>query len=197
MSDENTPSNDVPSQVDPEASPDRTPATGTQPQRSRVRKALYEHLVVPLVVSKDPPWFDARGAAVGFFIALGFPLGSHTVSMVLLRLVFRFNLIIAYAFSWILNPFTIVPIYYGAYKLGGLILGRSEDVDIEGFRQSISPLLHSKHFLASLKAFVETDLVILERWAVGAVCIAAVTALIGYFVVHWVQTKRQAGNAVD
>ncbi|MCG8377276.1 MAG: DUF2062 domain-containing protein, partial [Chlorobiales bacterium] len=136
MTDENTPSHDESSQVDPEASPDQTPATETQPKRSHIRNALYEHLVVPLVLSKDPPWFDARGAAVGFFIALGFPLGSHTVSMALLRLVFKFNLIIAYAFSWILNPCTIVPIYYGAYKLGGLILGRNEDVDVEGFRQS-------------------------------------------------------------
>ena len=89
---------------------------------SNSAQMLRKHLLDPLILSEHPPWFDARGAAVGFFVALGMPVGSHMLIMGALRVIFRFNFLIAFAFSWIINPFTILPIYYADYRVGSLLM---------------------------------------------------------------------------
>jgi uncharacterized protein (DUF2062 family) len=62
-------------------------------------------------------------AAFGAGLAIAFiPLPVHTVAAVLIALYWRLNLPVVLASSWVVNPFTVVPIYYGAYRLGTLLL---------------------------------------------------------------------------
>lgn len=157
---------------------------------------MRRHFVVPLIVSEHPPWFDARGAAVGFFIALGMPLGSHMLIMGALRLVFRFNFLIAFAFSWIINPFTILPIYYADYMLGSLLLSQTEVLSASGFENQLGPIVHSKHFIDSLKAFVLLDLRIMKTWWLGALCVASVSSVPAYCGTYWLQHKRAMKRSV-
>ena len=68
----------------------------------------------------------AGGVAVGMFAGL-IP-GSNPVQFAagaLLAVAFRVNLPIAIAVTLYTNPFTIVPLYYVAFKLGQLALGDS------------------------------------------------------------------------
>ena len=62
-------------------------------------------------------------AAFGAGIAIAFiPLPVHMIVAVLAALYWRFNLPVVLASTWVVNPFTMVPFYYGAYRLGTLLL---------------------------------------------------------------------------
>jgi uncharacterized protein (DUF2062 family) len=65
-------------------------------------------------------------AAFGAGLAIAFvPLPIHTIGAVLAALYWRLNLPVAIVSTWVVNPFTVVPIYYGAYRLGTLLLHRA------------------------------------------------------------------------
>jgi len=59
----------------------------------------------------------AAGIAIAFI-----PLPVHTICAVLAALYWRLNLPVTIASTWIVNPFTVVPFFYGAYRLGALLL---------------------------------------------------------------------------
>ena len=90
--------------------------------RTWVRKYFLEGFVG----SMNPPWFDARGIAVGLAVGFGVPLGGQIVVLALLRTLFRFNSVVAFAFTWVNNPFSIIPLYYGYYYFGARLLNRPE-----------------------------------------------------------------------
>jgi len=62
-------------------------------------------------------------AAFGAGIAIAFiPLPVHTIVAVLAALYWGLNLPVTLASTWVVNPFTVVPCFYGAYRLGALLL---------------------------------------------------------------------------
>jgi uncharacterized protein (DUF2062 family) len=66
------------------------------------------------------------GAAVGAGVAIAFiPLPAHTLMAVLAAVVWRMNLPVTIAATWVINPFTLVPGFYGAYRLGAWLLRES------------------------------------------------------------------------
>ncbi len=71
-------------------------------------------------------WSMNRNSITGAFgagIAIAFiPLPMHMIAAVLAALYWRLNLPVALASTWVVNPFTMVPLYYGAYRLGALLL---------------------------------------------------------------------------
>jgi uncharacterized protein (DUF2062 family) len=66
----------------------------------------------------------AGGAAVGLFCGL-VPGPLQMLSAALLAVILRVNLPVAVVLTWYTNPFTIVPLYYLAYKLGVYVTGRT------------------------------------------------------------------------
>ena len=65
-------------------------------------------------------------AAFGAGVAIAFiPLPTHTVMAVLVAIVWRMNLPVTIAATWVINPLTIVPGYYAAYRLGAWLLHES------------------------------------------------------------------------
>jgi uncharacterized protein (DUF2062 family) len=64
----------------------------------------------------------AGGTAVGLFCGL-VPAPLQMLSAALLAILFRVNLPVAVILTWYTNPFTIVPLYYIAYKLGMFVTG--------------------------------------------------------------------------
>lgn len=153
---------------------------------SRLRKYFVE----PFVSSKSPPWFDARGVALGLFIGFGIPLGAQMVCLGLLRLVMRFNIVIAFAFTWVNNPLSLLPMYYGYYVLGSLLLGKPAVMSAADFRELMEPILHAQYFWNSVHGFVVLGGDLLVRWSLAAVSIAIPTAIIGYLVSYRVQRAR-------
>jgi len=123
----------------------------------------------------------AGGIAVGLFAGL-IP-GSNPVQFMaaaLLAIAFRVNLPLAALVTLYSNPFTIVPLYYAAFKLGQLVLlesgGQLPDpafsLEGKGFGEWIPAALH---WLTSVG----------KPLIVGLPLLALLLALIGYFTTDW------------
>jgi uncharacterized protein (DUF2062 family) len=122
----------------------------------------------------------AGGVAAGLFAGL-IP-GSNPVQFLaaaLLSLGFKVNLPISVVVTLYSNPFTIVPLYYGAFKLGQLVLlqgGNTElppvtlDLQAMGLRQWIPAAID---WLANLG----------KPLVVGVPLLAIALAALGYIVV--------------
>lgn len=155
------------------------------------RDTLWKNLIAPLSFSNSPPWFDARGVAIGLLVGLGVPIGAHTLILGLLLVSVRFNFPIAFAVTWIVNPFTVIPMYYGYYAVGSVLLGCSPSMGMDGFREMMEPVLDAGNFLQALKLFVLLDFRILERWMVAAVLFSTVSAALGYIAAYAILTNRK------
>jgi uncharacterized protein (DUF2062 family) len=147
-----------------------------------------------LALSGNPPRVDALGVAIGLFVSLGLPIGSHTFTLMLLRPFVRYNVGLAFAVTWIINPFTIIPIYTLYYYIGSLILGGSQTISIERYREALQPIVHAGHFVAALKDFLFLDLQILKRWAIAASIVSPVSGLAGYLITYRIRVRRNARN---
>ncbi|MDA8405591.1 MAG: DUF2062 domain-containing protein [Deltaproteobacteria bacterium] len=146
--------------------------------------------VDPFVRSQNPPWYDARGVFVGLFIGAGVPLGAQTICMGLLRLILPFNLLVAFAFTWVNNPVSVGPMYYGFYLIGSLLLNRPPVRDFHEFYLLISPILDAKHLGDASAQFLALGGDILLRWTVGSFVVAIPLGFAGYFLCLKIQTSR-------
>lgn len=72
-------------------------------------------------------WSVQRRSVTGAFaagLAICFvPLPVHTPLCLLVAVLARLNVPVILATVWLVNPFTVVPVYYFAYRLGVLLLG--------------------------------------------------------------------------
>ena len=157
---------------------------------SRLTAVLRRHFVEPLVHSNNPPWFDARGVAMGLLVGFGVPMGGQIAALVVLRAAARFNSVIAFAFSWVSNPVTILPMYYLYYYWGSLILKRPEILSRKDFMALMRPVLDAEHFWGSLQAFAYLGADVLVRWSVIALILGTISAVLGYVLGLHFQTMR-------
>lgn len=176
--------------------------SGTETERPSRRGLLSglaalgrKSFVDPFVSPANPPWFDARGVAVGLFIGLGVPLGVQMVALGLLRLFVKFNTAMAFALTWVNNPLSVIPMYYGYYYLGSIVLGKSVSLSAESFQAQLKPMLHADYFWQAFSSFLCLGWDLVLRWSVGAVTVAATCGLLGYVVCYSVQKTRCARRA--
>lgn len=156
----------------------------------RWRRWFIRNVVEPLVSSRNPPWFDARGAAVGLAIGFMIPVGGQLVCLGLLRTLLRFNVMVAVAFTFVSNPIDMIPLYYGYYYLGSLILHRPVSMHFESFNTLMHPIMNKTWFWEAMGAFFELGKEFLVRWTAAAVLLAAIFAPLGYFVTLHIQKRR-------
>ncbi len=86
-------------------------------------RAFSSHFTDPRLWS-----LQRRGvtAAFGAGLAICFmPLPVHTPLALLVAVVWRLNIPTVVATTWLVNPFTMVPIYYAAYRVGAEITGHA------------------------------------------------------------------------
>lgn len=152
-----------------------------------------KYFVDPFTSSRHPPWFDARGVAIGLFIGLGIPVGTQMMVLGLARLLFRFNAVVAFACTWVNNPLSLIPMYYGYYCLGSLVLGRQAIMSAEDFRTLMHPILQAEYFWLSVQGFVYLGWDIVVRWFIAAMMVSATCGLIGYLVSYrlWMKGCRR------
>jgi uncharacterized protein len=156
----------------------------------RLYDLVYRSLVEPLVLSRNPPWLDARGVALGLVVGFGIPMGGHCVALGLLRLLLRFNFVIAIGVAAVVNPLNIIPLYYGYYCLGSVILGKPIALDRDVFEKLMNPILEKSHFWEGIRAFMELGADIVGRWAISAVVVATILGIAGYVVTVKIQKQR-------
>ena len=112
-----------------------------------------------------------RGVAIGLGIAVIIPF-MHTVIAALLAIPARANVAIAALFTLVVNPLTIPPLYYAAYRIGSWELHHDAAIanpaDVERFSSELSRLLFWIHQASG-------------SIAVGVLTISAALSLLGYF----------------
>lgn len=123
----------------------------------------------------------AGGIAVGLFAGL-IP-GSNPVQFTagaLLAIAFRVNLPIAALVTLYSNPFTIVPLYFIAFRLGQLALLETE-TGVPPFPSG----LQGKDFTDWLPAALHWLTSVGKPLLIGLPLLAVLLAVIGYFATDW------------
>ena len=134
-----------------------------------------------------------RAVALGLFVAVIIPV-MHTAIAAILAIPTRANVAIAAAFTLVVNPVTIPPLYYAAYRVGAWELHHDATVvspaAAERFSGELSRLLFWIHEASG-------------SIALGVLTIAAASALLGYVAAalvwrfwsrsRWQQRRRMRG----
>lgn len=102
---------------------------------SRSLQGLKARLITPILDGKHPPEYTARGVAVGLFMALTPTVGLQIAIIVALWTLVRtfrrqwdFNLVVASAWTFVTNVFTVAPAYYVFVQTGRIMMGRWENL---------------------------------------------------------------------
>lgn len=123
----------------------------------------------------------AGGVAVGLFAGL-IP-GSNPVQFAaaaVLSIAFRVNLPVAVLVTLYSNPFTIVPLYYVAFKLGQFVMLQGN-----GKLPAIALSLEGKGFREWVPAAIDWIASVGKPLVVGLPLLALLLAVVGYFLVDW------------
>ena len=111
-----------------------------------------------------------RAVALGLGVGVIIPF-MHTIIAAVLAIPLRANVAIAAAFTLVVNPITIPPMYYAAYRIGSWELHHDSDL--------LSPAT-AQRFSSELSRFLFWIHHASGPIAVGILTIAAGAALLGY-----------------
>lgn len=123
------------------------------------------------------PYALARGVSIGLLIGLTPTVGVQIVMMIVACYLFRGNFLAAFALSWVTNPLTVGPLYYGFHQMGELVFG---------------PLLAPLAELSGLRGDIVEESV---TTLLGSLVFAIPAAVSGYFIcLKFVQRRRQIAS---
>lgn len=131
-----------------------------------------------------------RGVALGLFVGILIPV-MHTALAAILAIPTRANLVLAAAFTLVVNPLTIPPLYYAAYRIGSWELHQDvplvSPADAERFTSELARLLFWLHQASG-------------PIAMGVLSIAAAAAALGYlgasiFWTTWLKRRLRRQRA--
>lgn len=153
------------------------------PSHDAIRQNRYIAWFSPLLQHHNLWHLHRRSAAGGVAVGLfaGLVPGSNPVQFAaaaLLAVIFRVNLPIAAIVTLYSNPFTIVPLYFTAFKLGQLVMLQGGDS-----LPSLAFGLEDKGFREWIPAALEWLASVGKPLVIGLPLLALLLAVIGYFVV--------------
>lgn len=174
------------------------------PILQKTGRVLKYKLIIPLIRSKQPPEFKARGVAVGFIWAMtplvGIQMWLVFVTWVVAKRLFKwsFSLPLALAWTWVSNVLTMVPIYYVFYVTGQMMRGQWSNIN--GY-EVLSGIIRNA-FLADYTFSEKWSLffkLLLKDWGVAMVigCVpwAVVAYVAGYYFTMRFEKRWQAKRA--
>ena len=96
---------------------------GSRQHRGRIRAWLARHPRVTALLERGgslhiDEFALARGVSLGLFVGLTPTVGIQTAMMIVGSLAFRANFPAAFVVSFVSNPVTMAPLYYGFNRLG-------------------------------------------------------------------------------
>lgn len=157
---------------------------------ARTLRFCRTKFVDPLLYSRKSPAFDARGVSLGLVIGFIIPVGGQLFFLAFVRSVLRFNYMVAAGFTFVSNPLNMIPLYYGYYWLGSILLMKPVSLDFRVFQDVLTPVMEKEYFWESLSAFMTLGWEILIRWLVAAVVLAIFFGTVGYVATYAIQKKR-------
>lgn len=133
----------------------------------------------------------SRGTAIGLFIAF-IPIPFQMLLAGFFAVLFRANLPIAIAMTWITNPFTFIPINYFIYWVGSKVLGKSVP-------KFTLPTLtgHFENASQFWTSFLKQAILLGKSYFVGLPIVAIGVSILGYLTVRiiWYATETFSNHA--
>jgi uncharacterized protein (DUF2062 family) len=181
--------------------------TTIQPRRAKggLQRLLRYRLLVPVLRAKHPPEYTARGVMIGLLVAMTPTVGVQMPIVLAVWFAIRifwsawdFNVVIACAWTWVTNIFTLGPVYYLFLVSGRLMMGQPGDPS--GYSEFVDMLAKT---LSTDAGFFESLWIytvdLFEIWGIpmflGSVPWAIVSAFVGYRwslkLLHRVRARRQ------
>lgn len=131
---------------------------------------------------QDTPHRIALGCACGIFVSPLPTLGQTFIGMILSKLLGG-NVIASLPWSWITNPFTTLPIFYGCYRIGMLITpGEWKLVSFERMGEIVEKFNH----LSMADSFASGYGVLVDIFVpmlVGSLLVGGIGAVLGYLLI--------------
>ncbi|MCA9582924.1 MAG: DUF2062 domain-containing protein [Myxococcales bacterium] len=171
---------------------------------NRLRRLAIERILGV----KDTPHRIAYGVFLGFLVGWTPTLGFQIVIYLATATLLRANKVSGVPIVFISNPFTAVPLYYWAWRVGGWVLGStpshqpSEDVLRSRVQEAPAELSWFENFFEVgfwQRAFDTLWTMGAELW-LGALVMGLVTGIPGYLVTYWAVRRfreRRAAETVD
>ena len=159
----------------------------------RVGRLIRLRLVIPMVRSRQPPEITARAVAVGLFWALtptfGIQMALSALHWYIARTFFRrdFSVVVAMAWTWVTNLFTLPIAYYIFFLTGQILLGRWDDLTGYASFQKfwVTAMGETGGDPTSIAAWETYFSVIVEGWGLAMLVGSLPLAFIGYFVGYY------------
>lgn len=159
----------------------------------RIGRLMRLRLIIPMVRSRQPPENTARAVAVGLFWAFtptfGIQMALSVVHWYAARTFFRrdFNVVVAMAWTWVTNLFTLPITYYLFFLNGQILLGRWDDLSgYESFQKFwVTAMGETGGDPTSLAAWETYFAVIVEGWGLALLVGSLPLAFIAYFVGYY------------
>lgn len=112
----------------------------------RASRYIRYRLVTPMLRARHPAEYSARAVLVGVVCGLMPILGQSTIVLavwlVARRFNWGFNVVIAALWTFISNPLTTLPMFYGFYTTGQVMLGNWDDISgFDRFKRFASDLV--------------------------------------------------------
>ena len=153
----------------------------------RLLKIFY----IRIIRSKSSPHNIAFATALGIFVSCFVPPGAHTVTIIVLAIVFRTDKVISYAATWFANPYTM-PIMYPVFcYTGSKVVGQGLSFG------------HIDHELMALfKHFSFYEMEILGKslalpFFIGGAIFGLIFAFISYFIVYYLIIKYREKRDIN
>ena len=158
-------------------------------------KKLYQNKIKPKLKSilddalhpGNHPHRTAFSMAIGMFIAIFIPMGLQVWSLAILLTFLRFNIAIATFTTLVSNPFTVLPLYYSAIKVGEVILGT------EFSWEMFTRIIDDPSFDNLLDLGQENISVFMSGLILEAILAAILTYFISLKLVTYLRHKKKIG----
>ncbi len=138
---------------------------------------------IKLLRSNGTPHKIALAIALGLFVGIAIPYFGQTVIVIILAVIFRTNKILAFAATWVSNPYT-VPFYYPVLcYIGSKILGAG--LTFNRIQHEILGIVHSFswHNLFALGFELAASFI------VGGIIVGVISGVAGYYIVYKIITR--------
>ena len=147
-------------------------------------KRLSRYAYLRLMRSSETSHKIAGGLAIGTSVAFTPIIGTHFIQAALLSWLFRCNIILAIAATWIANPWTIPLIWWGSIELGARIFG------LFGIRAD-KPFPKHMDFQTFWHLLVHDPVQVLLPWLTGGYMLAALVFMPAYVLCyHLIRSMR-------
>lgn len=127
----------------------------------------------------------ALNFTIGILVGLLIPMGLQTIAVIALCAIFRLNFVIVVFATLISNPFTVVFVYYSAFKIGDIFINSGISWDY------ISAVLNNPEVESILSLSFASLKVIYTGLVIESAVFGTLTYVLVYYIANNIKVNQQ------